>query len=164
MNSCGACRHAQSQPLQQSTAKTAFPRPVGYINDFANLLTETERSELSAIVSKFKEHTTHQLAVATIESFRPYPSIDPYATDLFNEWGIGSKEKNDGVLLLVAIKDRAVRIEVGKGLEPILTNEICKGILRYYVPPNLRAGAYGKALKQGLNEIIRVLENQPKKD
>lgn len=140
------------------TSATQFPEPKGYINDFGQLLNDDEEQELTKIAAAFEQRTTAQLAVVTIETIKPFENIESYATKLFNTWGIGRKDKNNGVLLLIAVKDRRVRIEVGYGLERKLSNSRCKEILRTGVTPRLRESAYYKAMKTGMELIIEEIE------
>ncbi len=153
-----ACRSAARKTTEQPTPKVnVFPPPVGYVNDFAELLSDDEHAQLTQLLTAFSEKTTHQLVVATVADLAPYQAIEPYATDLFNAWGIGTKEKNNGVLLLIAVKERRVRIEVGRGLESVLPNDLCAQILRQQVTPFLRTERYGQACENGTRELMRIL-------
>ncbi len=134
------------------------PQPVGLINDFGHLLTDEQNRVLTAKAAEFEKRTTVQLAVLTVETISPYSTIEPYATELFNQWGIGQQGKNNGLLLLVAIKERQVRIEVGRGLESTLTDAKCKEILQTQVSPFLRAGDYFRALQNGMDAMINIIE------
>jgi uncharacterized protein len=148
-----------TQKVDKGTT-TQFPQPKGYINDFGQLLTDEQEKALTKIAAAFERRTTAQLAVVTIETISPFESIEPYATKLFNAWGIGQKDKNNGVLLLVVVKERKVRIEVGRGLEQILPNSRCKEILQTDVTPRLKEGAYYEAMKRGMESIIKEIEKQ----
>jgi uncharacterized protein len=149
-----ALPHAsQSEALQ-------VPQPNGYINDFGHLLTADQEQSLTKIAAAFEQRTTAQLAVVTVETISPFESIEPYATKLFNAWGIGHKGKDDGLLLLVAVRERKVRIEVGRGLEQILPDAKCKEILQTEVTPRLRERDFYEAMKRGMESIIKEVEEQ----
>ncbi len=135
-----------------------FPQPAGWINDFGHLLTEEERRALEKKAAEFENRTSVELTVVTVETLSPYLTIEPYATKLFNEWGLGKQRQNNGLLLLVAIKERAVRIEVGYGLESTLTNAKCKEILQTQVTPFLQSGSYFQALQNGMDAMIKIVE------
>lgn len=144
----------------EKAAVEEFPQPKGHINDFGQLLTNEEKRLLSDIAAEFEKRTTNQLAVVTVETLSPYESIEPYATKLFNTWGIGQKDKNNGVLLLITVKERKVRIEVGLGLEKALPNDKCKEILQTEVTPRLKERAFYEAVRQGMQSIIKELDKQ----
>ena len=93
-----------------------FPNLSGRVVDTANILTQQERSTLSSILQQHEEKTTNQIVVVTLSSLNNYDIAD-YGYQLARYWGIGTKEKNNGVLLIVAPKERQLRIEVGYGLE-----------------------------------------------
>jgi uncharacterized protein len=76
---------------------------------------------------------------------------------LFNHWGVGQKEKNNGVLLAIFIKDRKLRIEVGYGLEETLTNTVCKRIIDADIIPDFKKGDFYNGIKKGLQSIISVI-------
>ena len=94
-------------------------QPTGYVNDFAHVLEPSTIAQLTNICEQIDQKAHAQIAVVTINSLGG-SDIDSYAVDLFKKWGIGSKSTDHGVLILLAVKDRKYRIEVGYGLEPIL--------------------------------------------
>src|SRR6478735_10415841 len=93
-------------------------QPTGDVNDFAGILSADQKAALEARCPELREKTGAQLAVVTLKSLEG-GQIDDFAVKLFKKWGIGDKDKKNGILLLVAIQDRKARIEVGYGLEPI---------------------------------------------
>src|SRR5688572_33269944 len=97
-------------------AAGAFPRPSGHVNDFAQVLTEDDRVYLENFLRSIERDTTAEVVVATVTSLDGM-TIEEYANRLFADWGIGKRQRDNGVLLLVAPNDREVRIEVGYGLE-----------------------------------------------
>ncbi|HSD85459.1 MAG TPA: TPM domain-containing protein, partial [Anaerolineae bacterium] len=101
-------------------AQNGYPTRVDpYVNDFASLLTTEHTASLRSLFSELKTENGVEIVVVTLDSIHDYAtgdaSIESFATNLFNTWGIGTAQKNDGVLILVAWKDREVRIEVGAG-------------------------------------------------
>ncbi|MEH7073780.1 TPM domain-containing protein, partial [Neobacillus drentensis] len=95
-----------------------IPAPVGdiYVQDFAGVLNETERNELINLGRNIEDQTTAQIAVLTVETIGDKP-IEEFANEAFRQYGIGNKNENNGVLLVLSMKERKVRIEVGYGLE-----------------------------------------------
>src|SRR3954454_18132684 len=103
-------------------------RPTADVNDFAGILTPAEKDSLEDRCRQLRGKTGAQLAVVTLKSLEG-GQIDDFAVKLFKQWGIGQKDKKNGILLLVAIKDRKARIEVGYALEPILPDALAGRIL-----------------------------------
>lgn len=126
-------------------------RPQGYVSDFAQVLDASSRSQLERYCGMLEEATGVQTAVVTINSLEGEP-IEDFANDMFRKWAIGKKGKDEGVLLLLAIKDRKSRVEVGYGLEPILPDGFAGSVLRE-MGPSLKEQNYGPALVGGTAEI-----------
>jgi uncharacterized protein len=83
--------------------------------------------------------------------------VEPYANELFRKWALGEKNKNNGVLLLVAPNERRVRIEVGYGLEGTLTDALSKVIISNAMTPRFKTGDFGEGITRGVDDIITVL-------
>lgn len=137
-------------------ADVNFPKPTGFVNDFADVLTGAEENTLAEIVVALERDTTAEIAVVTVNTTQPL-SIEEYSVRLFSEWGIGKKGKDNGVLLLVAVEDRAVKIEVGYGLEGMLPDGLCGEIIRGYIIPEFKSGRYGTGIIGGVNAIVSVI-------
>lgn len=136
--------------------KTEFPKPVGYVNDFANIIPEKTRQDLESLCREVEQKTGAEIALVTVETVGDeHP--DEYANKLFETWGIGKKGKDNGVLLFNAVKERRLRIEVGYGLEGILPDGIAGDILRDYVVPHYRKYHYGEGLLAGTRAIAGVI-------
>lgn len=133
--------------------------PAGYVNDFAGALTPGDRAAIETTLKDFHEKTGGEIVVAVVPSVSG-ESIEGYANTLFREWGVGSRERNDGVLLLVSMKERMVRIEVGYGYEGMLTDAQSSRIIRDVIIPRMREGAYGKGVFDGVNAIIVTLSGK----
>jgi uncharacterized protein len=99
----------------------ALPEPQGYVNDFANLLSAGVEESLEATLAQYEAETTNELAVVTIKTLGG-KSIEEYSISLAEKWGVGQKDKDNGAVILVAETEREIRIEVGYGLEPVLTD------------------------------------------
>src|SRR3990172_7690478 len=94
------------------------------VHDFASILPAAEAQSLESLAQQVERETTAQLAIVTVASLEGM-TVEQYAYTLFNSWGIGRRDVNNGVLLLVAPRERRMRIEVGYGLEPLLTDSLC---------------------------------------
>jgi uncharacterized protein len=119
-------------------------RPQGYVNDFAGVINPDTRRELSAICSELDQKAQAQIAIVTVRSLEG-ESIEDYSIDLATRWGIGPKQKDRGVLILLSLRDRRYRIEVGYGLEPILPDGLV-GDFGRQAAPQLRIGNYSGAV------------------
>ena len=106
-----------------------LPRSVGYVSDFAGKLAPGEREALDNRLREYERATSNEVAVTIVESLDGQ-SVDEYANRLFKSWGIGKKERNNGVLLLWAPVKRKVRIEVGVGLEGAIPNTAAAKVVR----------------------------------
>ncbi|NOY78055.1 MAG: TPM domain-containing protein [Calditrichaeota bacterium] len=137
--------------------KETFPKPVGYVNDFANVIPPDYRAKITRICLEVKEKTGAEIAVVTVDSVGPDYTPTEYANLLFEKWGIGQKGKDNGVLLLDAIKERYVWIEVGYGLEGILPDGLVGEIRDRYIVPYLKQGRRGEAYLNGVRAIAGVI-------
>ncbi|GHU21574.1 hypothetical protein FACS1894172_07490 [Spirochaetia bacterium] len=136
-----------------------LPRPDGFINDFAAVLTADDRLALEELTGILQEKTGAEIDVVTIKSFGfyGYGSIDEFAVALFNEWGIGRSGKDDGVLVVLAVEDRDVRIEVGYGLEGVLPDSVAGRILDNAVIPDFRENNFSAGLLKGAQAIASII-------
>lgn len=135
-----------------------FPQLSGRVVDEADLLSERQEKELAAKLAALEQETGPQFVVVTINSLQGYP-IEDYGVRLGRHWGVGSKEKNDGALLIVAPKERKVRVEVGYGLESILPDHFAAKVLREVVLPDFREGAFPEGIMEGTEIIIDRLRS-----
>ena len=130
------------------------------VHDFAGLLSADQRTALERTAEDVEKQTTAQLAVVTVESLDG-KTVEVYANELFNAWGIGQKDVNNGVLLLVALQQRRMRIEVGRGVEPLLTDAMCGQIRDTFIIPRFKEGDFAGGIVAGTEELARVLKSDP---
>ncbi len=133
-----------------------LPAPSGYVNDFSKVLNGENQGSINALASELDSKTTVQMSVVTIETTQP-ETIEGYAVKLFKQWGIGQKGKDNGVLFLIVVKDHAVRIEVGYGLEGILTDAICSNIIHQIIIPEFKQGKMSEGIFQGAKAIVSLI-------
>jgi uncharacterized protein len=137
-------------------AEPVYPSLTGRIVDDANLLDEADKAQLDADLKALEDKSSDQLVVVTLPTLQGF-AIEDFGYQLGRHWGIGTKEKDNGVLLIVAPNDRKVRIEVGRGLEPILTDAMSKIIINGVMLPRFKAGDYAGGIKEGVHGIESVL-------
>ncbi len=137
--------------------KFEFPDPIGAVNDFEKILTLEQIDTLTKLIQNHKNLTTNQIAIVTIDSFAPYKTLFDYTIDLFNTWGIGTKEKNNGVAVVFGTSIKEIRIMVGIGLERKLTDAETEAIIGDMVIPEFKNGNYYNGVKIGLLKIIEEI-------
>ena len=140
-----------------AVAAPKFPPLTGRVVDDAHLLSAQAQKRLTGELAELEQTTGHQVVVATVPDLQGYP-IEDYGYQLGRTWGIGDKVRNDGVLLVVAPNDRKVRIEVGYGLEPVLTDALTSTIVQAKVLPAFRAGDMEAGVVAGAEAIITQLK------
>jgi uncharacterized protein len=139
-----------------AVAAPDFPTLTGRIVDGAGLLSTEDREALTAELKALEDKSSDQLVVVTLPSLQGY-SIEDFGYQLGRHWGIGTAKLDNGVLLIVAPNERKVRIEVGYGLEPILTDALSKLIIENAILPRFRAGDFPGGIKDGVRDIGLVL-------
>jgi uncharacterized protein len=142
--------------LVPAAAQLTFPALTGRVVDNADLLTPADRAALSAELKALEDKSSDQLVVVTVPSLQGY-TIEDYGYQLGRHWGIGTAKLNNGVLLIVAPNERKVRIEVGRGLEPTLTDALSRIVIDNAILPRFRAGDFAGGIKDGVGDIVRVL-------
>jgi uncharacterized protein len=140
-----------------SAAAAEPPALTGRVVDNADLLDAATEAGLTERLAAFERRSSDQIVVTTIRSLEG-EAIEPFANRLFRAWGLGQAGENNGVLLLVALDDRRMRIEVGYGLEGTLTDLHSRLIIENTMVPAFRAGDYAGGITGAVDDIIAVLE------
>ena len=137
------------------SAQPAPPALTDTVNDFAHIVDGSSRAELDRRIRALREASGDTIVIATVPTFKPYGSIDEYAVKMFENAGrgIGDKDKHNGLLIVVAVEDRALRLEVGYGLEGIVPDGFA-GEVRDIIRPYFRQGQYGPGLLAGTTALI----------
>jgi len=137
-----------------------YPTPTGFVNDFANILSQETKNQLDATLTDFSTQTGYEIAVATLDSLNN-DTIENVAVELFEQWGIGKKDKDNGILLLIAPNERQLRIEVGYGAEAVLTDSRAGNIIRTVITPLFKQNDYDNGVIKGVEAIKAVLTSDP---
>lgn len=141
-------------------AQLTVPQHGGqWVHDQANVLSASAKAELESILKYERDSTSNQIAVLIVPSLEG-ESMDQYSLRVAEEWKIGQKTKDNGVLWLIAIKDREMRIETGYGLEGVLTDALSSRINRNEVAPYFRQGNYDGGVKAGVMAIIQAIKGE----
>ncbi|MFQ5964922.1 MAG: TPM domain-containing protein [Candidatus Scalinduaceae bacterium] len=139
-------------------AITAFgevdiPTPKMHVEDRAKIIDKQTENRLNAFLSELETKTGAQMVVLTVKTTGGIP-VDQFSVDLANKWKLGQFEKDNGILMVIAKKDRKYSIEVGTGLEKTLPNAFCENVGKAVFIPNFRAGNYSQGIYQGAIAII----------
>jgi uncharacterized protein len=141
------------------SAAKEVPYLTGRVNDQANLLTPEQRQRIEQKLAEFERQTTNQIAVLTVESLEGDP-IEDFANRVAETWKLGTAEKDNGALLLVASGDRKMRIEVGYGLEPELTDLQTNVIQNEVIIPYFKRGDFGGGIEAGVDAMISTVQGK----
>ena len=141
-------------------AAQSFPELSGRVVDQAGLLSQEQEAQLTQKLEALEQASSRQLVIATIRSLEDYP-IEDYGYQLGRHWGIGQSEANNGIILIVAPAERKVRIEVGYGLEPIMTDALSHQIIQQQILPRFRDNDYPGGIAAGADAIIAQLQAPP---
>ncbi|MCL4378287.1 MAG: TPM domain-containing protein [Actinobacteria bacterium] len=133
-----------------------YPAYSGFVNDYTNTLSDEWKIKTENLTQEVERKTSCEIAVAIIGSLNG-SSIEEYAAGLFNSWGVGKKGKDNGVLLLVSMKDRKLRIEVGYGLEGIITDLEAKEIIDNVIVPRFKENNYNSGIYNGVVAIANKI-------
>lgn len=140
-----------------SLAQPKIPEHGGiWVHDYANILSASAKAQLETLLQAHRDSTSTQLAVLIVPSLEG-GDIDGYGVEVFKKWALGQAGKDNGVLFLVAMQERQMRIEVGYGLEGVLTDAISSRINRNEVAPYFREGNYEGGIQAGVIAIIKTI-------
>ena len=153
----GACLAlAASVILPLLVCAQEVARPYNWVNDFAGVISPDDNERLTALIADVEQKTGAEIAVVTQDSIAPYDEKD-YANKLFDMWKVGKRGKDNGVIVLLVVKERRWRIQTGYGLEGILPDSLCGEIGRNYMVSYFKEGKYSQGLYNGVSAIAQVI-------
>jgi uncharacterized protein len=127
--------------------------PVNYVTDQAGVLAQYEEDQLNGKLQNFEDSTSNQLFIYVAKSLRAN-DLEDFSREIFNKWGIGQKDKNNGILIAIFIDDRKYRIQIGYGLEAALPSELCKQIQDEFMGPHFKQKNYYEGIHAGVDKLI----------
>ncbi len=133
-------------------------KPISWVNDFENILTDNQEKYLDSLISDFEKRTTNEIALVTVHDIGDSPKMVDYAVELGEKWGVGKKNKDNGLIILFSKNMRQTFLATGYGTEKILKDEICKEIIDSVMIPHFKNEDYYGGLKAGLEECINIWE------
>jgi len=159
--SCKGKNRSNHVPLEKtdtSRCGATIPRPTGCINDFVHLFTPGEQKTLDSICTRYSEKGYGQIALVTMDSI-PLQQCDikDYATDLGNNWGVGNKSKDDGIVIVISISQRQIAIANGYGTEKILSDQQTKNIIDSVFIPSFKKANFFEGCYNGLLAIDQFM-------
>ena len=146
--------------LASLTHAIEVPPLRGRVNDYGGVMSQEQVRSLEAQLAQFEQETGHQVAVLTIPTLDG-EDIEGFSIRVAENWKIGKKGFDNGVILVVAVKDRRLRLEVGYGLEGVLPDAIAKQITSNYIVPHFRSQDYAGGIIAGIDAVLRVIKKEP---
>lgn len=137
-----------------------LPRPTGYVNDYVGLISAEETSRIEAVIQAVQSATGAEIAVVTVPSYEPYGSIEQFGVALAESWGVGASDDDSGAIIILAMQEREVRIEIGYGLEGILPDGRVGAILDEMVLPSFREGNWGAGMLGGVQGLAGYIAEE----
>ena len=134
------------------------------VNDFANVVDPAAEAEIDRWVRSLIRASKDYVYVVTVDTYAPFGSIEEYAVRLFEHAKIGTRAKDNGALIVLAVKDRRVRIETGYGLEEFISDGFAGETIRQVMLPEFREGRYGQGLLNGVTRIVQQNRRRPWRD
>lgn len=127
----------------------AVPPNDGFVTDTAGILSEPEQGHLEEILSEYRNETSNEIAVVIVPSLQGEPLMES-AVEIGRNWGVGGKENNNGIVLLIAYEDREIFLAVGYGLEGAIPDIVAKGIIDTEITPYFKEGNYAQGIEAGV--------------
>lgn len=138
-----------------------LPKPAHVVNDFGSFLSTSDEKTLEDDLISYRKKTGKAIVIITLSTLTDGTgytwSVEETALEYFNKWGIGDRNKNNGVLILISKDPRRVRIATGTGVENILTDDVCQQIIDNTIVPDFKLSFYYAGLKKGVKDIKAVL-------
>src|SRR5262245_51253883 len=149
-----------SLAIRSQAAEVMPPKPAHYFNDYAGIVSESVAEELDRQLAQFERATSDQIVVAIFHKMQSDSDIADYTQRVAQAWGVGQKERRNGVVLFVFLQDRKMIIQVGYGLEGTLPDATAFNITEYQMKPRFIAGDYEGGLRIGIDSICGAIKSE----
>jgi uncharacterized protein len=143
-------------------AETIPPKPAGYFNDYAGVVTKEVALQLNEKLAQFERDTSVQIVVAVFRKMETDSSIEEYTRHIARAWDIGQKETKNGAALFVYIDDRKMFIQTARGLEGALPDAICFDVTHNIIAPRFKTGDYAGGLSAGIDAMMQAVRGEYK--
>jgi uncharacterized protein len=141
-------------PILEAGEYRSIPKLEDRVTDVAKVLSVSDRERLISMLARYESETFHQIAVLTIPTLSG-ESIESFSLRVANSWGLGQKDLDNGILVILAMSERKVRIELGLGMEKFITNSTAQSIITNSMVPAFRKGDYAGGLQAGLEQLMK---------
>src|SRR6516162_3184404 len=148
--------------ISGQAAEVIPPKPAGYFNDYAGVVSKESAYRFNEQLAQFERDTSNQMVVAVFPKMQSDSDIADYTQRVAQAWGVGQKERRNGVVLFVFIQDRKMFIQVGYGLEGALPDATAFDITEYQIKPHFRDGDYEGGLTEGIDSILKAIRGEYK--
>jgi uncharacterized protein len=138
----------------------SIPEYSARVIDETNTLSDSEKKEFTYLLYDLEQEKGSQVALLIVETTKP-ETIEEYSLRVVEKWKLGRKDIDDGALLIIAKSDRKLRIEIGKGLEGVLPDVLCKRIIREQISPSFKSGNFAEGIRNGLGSITKIIRGEP---
>ncbi len=161
IGSCGSVKQKQlAEAFSIKTFESQFPQPIGFVNDFENILSKQEERILTKMIHEQRAVTKDQIAIITVADIEPHEHLDDYARGLVFYWGVGEKNNRQGILIALGKDLRRIRIENGAGIVKRLTNDETLQIINDIIIPEFKQDHFFQGLKKGMEAISEQLNQK----
>jgi uncharacterized protein len=135
-------------------------KPQSWVNDYANILSASEIQNLDGMLSALEKRSSNQIFIALFRTVPENYYLEDFAVKLYDKWKPGLAEQDNGILMVIFIDDRKIRIEVGYGLEDVVTDAQAGAVIRNHIAPHFRTGSYYDGIKAALDVLIPAAEGK----
>src|SRR5438067_2965272 len=148
--------------LSSQAAEIIPPKPTGYFSDYAGVVSKETALHFNEQLAQFERETSNQVVVAVFPKMQSDSSIEDYTQRVAQSWGVGQKDKRNGVVLFVFVQDRKMFVQVGYGLEGALPDITAFDITEYHIKPHFRNNDYEGGLAEGIDLILKAIRGEYK--
>lgn len=168
-NVCGQTTNIIAKDTLKEKSLTMFrqvfwdnlPKPINWTNDYEDLYSDNEQIKLDSIISQFERETTIEIGIVTIDTTKTSEEkFEELSLQIAQTWGVGKKDKDNGILIAISKGYRKIRIVNGNGIEKIITDNETKEIIDKYFIPDFKEGNYYDGTLKGLTELIKLLKSK----
>lgn len=148
------CKTSNKHTQELNTTKLYGKQPISYVNDYSDLLNEQEIAELDTFLRDYEKRTTRECILVVMENIEPYEDILEFGKDIGNRLGVGKKEKDNGLMIILDISKRNVGISTGLGTEKVLTDSICQTVINEDIIPKFKDGKFHDGILAGFTSLM----------
>lgn len=149
---CFSCKTNTDIPIEHLHLPKNINQHV--VHDLSKVFTEIQVDSLTQKIINYEDLSTNEIAILTVDSILPYKDLKTYGTSIGNFWGIGKKEKDNGLIIILLKNQRKIWISTGNGTERVLTDSICQEIIKSSILPHFKKENYYLGINNGLDSII----------